>query len=85
LFRYALVRDGQEGIFEINGNVTSPQTTPTSTDEKLARRVEFELYSTKAISFEKRSSAFREWRSHSEWNGCLASGKIARGKDSSDG
>jgi hyperosmotically inducible protein len=31
-------------------NVTSSQATPEGPDEKLARRVEFELYSTKAIS-----------------------------------
>ncbi len=30
--------------------VTNTQTTPESADDKLARRVEFELYSTKAVS-----------------------------------
>ncbi len=30
--------------------VTYTQTTPESADDKLARRVEFELYSTKAVS-----------------------------------
>jgi hyperosmotically inducible protein len=30
--------------------VTNTQTSPESADEKLARRVEFELYSTKAVS-----------------------------------
>jgi hyperosmotically inducible periplasmic protein len=40
---------GVQGVIN-NLNVTSPQATSEGTDEKLARRVEFELYSTKAIS-----------------------------------
>jgi hyperosmotically inducible protein len=31
-------------------NMTNTQTSPESADEKLARRIEFELYSTKAVS-----------------------------------
>jgi osmotically-inducible protein OsmY len=40
------------GVLGVTNNlaVTNAQATPESADEKLARRVEFELYSTKAIS-----------------------------------
>lgn len=40
------------GVQNVQNNlrVTSAQAAPESADEKLARRVEFELYSTKAIS-----------------------------------
>jgi len=40
---------GVQGVTN-NLAVTNAQATPESADEKLARRVEFELYSTKAIS-----------------------------------
>jgi hyperosmotically inducible protein len=40
---------GVQGVTN-NLAVTSPGATPESADEKLARQVEFELYSTKAIS-----------------------------------
>jgi hyperosmotically inducible periplasmic protein len=39
---------GVQGLTD-NLSVTESQTTPESADDKLARRVEFELYSTKAI------------------------------------
>jgi hyperosmotically inducible protein len=40
------------GVLGVTNNltVTNAQATPESADEKLARRVEFELYSTKAVS-----------------------------------
>ena len=40
---------GVQGV-KNNLNTTNAQATPESADEKLAHRVEFELYSTKAIS-----------------------------------
>ena len=40
---------GVQGVKD-NLNTTNAQATPESADEKLAHRVEFELYSTKAIS-----------------------------------
>ncbi len=40
---------GVQGVTN-NLAVTNAQATPESVDEKLARRVEFELYSTKAVS-----------------------------------
>jgi hyperosmotically inducible protein len=40
---------GVQGVTN-NLAVTNAQATPESADEKLARRVEFELYSTKAVS-----------------------------------
>jgi hyperosmotically inducible protein len=40
---------GVQGVKD-NLSTTNPQATPESADEKLAHRVEFELYSTKAIS-----------------------------------
>ena len=40
---------GVQGVMD-NLSATNAQTNPESTDEKLAHRVEFELYSTKAIS-----------------------------------
>jgi hyperosmotically inducible periplasmic protein len=40
---------GVQGVIN-NLTVTNTQATPETADEKLARRVEFELYSTKAIS-----------------------------------
>jgi hyperosmotically inducible protein len=60
------------GVQELinNLNVSSPQTTPTSTDEKLAHRVEFELYSTKAISL-------KNVQVHSENGAVTLSGTVA--------
>ena len=40
---------GVQGVKD-NLSTSNPQATPESADEKLAHRVEFELYSTKAIS-----------------------------------
>jgi hyperosmotically inducible protein len=40
---------GVQGVMN-NISVTSAPTTPETADEKLARRVEFELYSTRAVS-----------------------------------
>ena len=72
---------GVQGVTD-NLSAANAQTYPESVDEKLAHRVEFELYSTKAISLEDGTDPCGQRNGHSDRQRYFPRGKTAGGKDS---
>jgi BON domain-containing protein len=67
---------GVQGLTN-NLSVSDAQATPESADDKLARRVEFEL---EGSSTEKRADPRCQWRGHSDRHGFFPCGKAFGGR-----